>query len=79
MMESGLAQQTDWSHDLFGNSNFSVDTYQQQVADFIYENHDWESENPNFVNQMQTYFGSDWKQKTAEACSWIGLTNEQAP
>ncbi|HET8885297.1 MAG TPA: hypothetical protein VFM70_02990 [Salinimicrobium sp.] len=23
---------------------------------------------------MQLYFGVNWKEKTAEACSWIGLT-----
>lgn len=65
----------DWSHTLFNSNVFSITAYQQQLENFIFENHDWDSENSSFVNQMQSYFGSNWKQRTAEACSWIGLTS----
>ena len=44
------------------------------MEDFIFEKHDWNSEDSNFINQMQSFFGVNWKQKTAEVCSWMGLT-----
>ncbi|SEA70966.1 hypothetical protein, partial [Psychroflexus halocasei] len=72
MEESGTLN-AQWTHDLFNENVFSISTYQQQLADFIYQNHDWDSENLIFKNKMISNFGSNWKQKTAEACSWIGL------
>lgn len=73
LIENGLASTTDWSHDLFGNTVFSVETYQEQLANFLLENHDWENENSNFKNEMMSYFGQEWKEKTAQAVSWVGL------
>jgi len=80
MIYTGLAQNSDWSHSLFGNYNFSVNTYQQQLADFLLENHDWDSESNSFKNNAENIFGVDWKSEIAEAASWIGLesTNEYA-
>ncbi|MDQ7918123.1 hypothetical protein RBU60_11090 [Mesonia sp. MT50] len=74
-MEASNTLTPQWSHDLFNENVFSVTTYQQQLADFIFENHDWNSEDFDFKNDMISYFGSNWKLKTAEACSWIGLTD----
>lgn len=78
LIENGLADSTDWSHNLFGNSVFTVTTYQQQLEDFIFENHDWNSESNSFKTNAESIFGSDWKTEISEAVSWIGLesTNE---
>ena len=73
MIYTGTAQNTDWSHSLFGDYNFSVNTYQQQLADFIFENHDWDSESSNFENEAMNVFGSNWKIEVSKAASWIGL------
>lgn len=77
LIDNNLAHTTDWSHDLFGNNVFSVTTYQQQLADFIFEEHDWNSESSVLINFLQTQFGADWKMDTAKVMSWRGLENTQ--
>ena len=62
-----------WSHEIFNNNIFSVTSFQEQIADYIYQNHNWDSENPNFIFLMEDEFGTDWKQMVSELTSWVGL------
>ncbi|SEA77126.1 hypothetical protein [Psychroflexus halocasei] len=72
-MKASNTLSPQWSHDLFNKNVFSVTPYQQQLADFIFENHDWNQETGLFVYTMQNEFGCNWKEKTAEYASWRGL------
>ncbi len=65
----------EWSHDIFSTNMFSTQTYQQQLSDFILNNHDWNSEPSVFVAAMQAEFGNNWKQQISEFMSWSGLSN----
>ncbi|RRO12426.1 hypothetical protein [Flavobacteriaceae bacterium 14752] len=67
----------EWSHDIFSTNMFSTQTYQQQLSDFILNNHDWSSEPSVFVAAMQAEFGNNWKQQVSEFMSWSGLRNTQ--
>lgn len=34
---------TEWTHEIFNFDIFSISNYQQAIADYIYQNHDWNS------------------------------------
>ncbi|SEA77070.1 hypothetical protein [Psychroflexus halocasei] len=72
-MKASNTLSPQWSHDLFNENVFSVTTYQQQLADYIFENHDWGNENFDFINEAQNIFDADWKLQVSDAVSWIGL------
>jgi hypothetical protein len=64
----------EWTHELFNVDVFSISDYQNAIADYIYQHHDWSNENLDFINTAQSYFGNDWKLHVSDAVSWIGLT-----
>lgn len=80
LIENNLAGTTDGIHEIFATDTFSVDIFQEQLAVFILENHDWNNESNIFKAQAENVFGEDWQQEVSEAASWIGLesTSEYA-
>ena len=62
-----------WSHDLFNTNVFSISTFQEQIADYIYQNHDWDSEPQFLITSFDSAFGSDWKTMISQIISWRGL------
>jgi hypothetical protein len=64
---------SNWSHELFNTTNFSVAAYRQEIENLIYNEHDWNNEDTNFKSQAQSVFGSNWKREISKAVSWLGL------
>ncbi|WP_445712155.1 hypothetical protein [Flavobacterium sp.] len=68
---------TEWSHNIFNTATFDIVTYRQALENFILVNHDWNNESPAFKTRAISVFGNRWKQKVAQAASWIGLEKTQ--
>lgn len=64
---------TEWTHEIFNFDIFSISNYQQAIADYIYQNHDWNSESMAFSLPFEQKFGVNWKYKVSEVMSWRGL------
>ncbi|AXT19783.1 hypothetical protein D7030_01330 [Flavobacteriaceae bacterium AU392] len=62
-----------WTHSLFNTASFNVMSYKSQIENLILEENDWANENPFLISSMQDEFGTDWKEKTSEYISWVGL------
>ena len=64
----------NWTHDIFIQNVFDIETYRHQLEIFILNEYEWENENASFSNEAISIFGlSNWKQEIARAVSWIGL------
>lgn len=57
----------------FNTATFDIVTYRQALENFILANHDQDNESPAFKTRAMNFFGNRWKQKVAQATSWIGL------
>lgn len=73
MQQTGILNPDHWTHDIFNTATFDIVTYRQALENFILANHDWDNENPAFKTRAMNIFGNRWKQKIAQATSWIGL------
>ncbi|WP_291136890.1 hypothetical protein [Flavobacterium sp. UBA7663] len=73
MQQAGTLHGEQWSHEIFNIATFDIVTYRQALENFILANHDWDNENPAFKTRAMNIFGNRWKQKIAQATSWIGL------
>lgn len=73
MQQAGTLNNQQWSHEIFNTATFDIVTYRQTLENFILANHDWDNESPAFKTRAMNLFGNRWKQKVAQATSWIGL------
>ncbi|MCK6607624.1 MAG: hypothetical protein L6Q46_04875 [Flavobacterium sp.] len=73
MQQAGTLHGEQWSHEIFNTATFDIVTYRQALENFILANHDWDNESPIFKTRAMNVFGNRWKQKVAQATSWIGL------
>lgn len=66
-----------WTHQLFNTAHFLTDVYREELRDFIYTEHDWNSETTLLKVFLQNEFGSAWKEKAAEYLSWKSLEHTE--
>ncbi len=64
----------NWSHDIFNQATFNGSIYRDALETYLYNNYDWNTENPWFTLQVQSIFGTQWKNGVAKAMSFYGLS-----
>ncbi len=84
-----LVPANQWMHDLFGTITLDMPAFTQNLANYIKDKHDWNSESAGWSSAMQSKYGSDWKSKvsmnlqmdairqTNYFTTWSNLTPEQ--
>ena len=73
MNQNNLPNNLEWSHEIFNTFSFSTSTYQEELKNFLFNNHNWDSESSVLIVSFQERWEDNWRVKAAEFLSWKGL------